>query len=315
MEILRWPAQKTFALCRSVVTLGIFDGVHLGHRAVIEAVVEEAAARSAPSVIATFDPQPDSVLEGVATPAITSLGHRVRLFNHFGATHCMVINFTPEVARMEAEEFAREVLHGVLDAQLLIFGFDCRFGRGRKGGIVLCERLGPECAWQVCAVPPVEVEGRVVSSTAIRDAVSAGDLPRAGALLGRPYSVLGKVVHGTKRGHLIGVPTANLDLQHELVPPQGVYAGQAVVDSRLMPCVVSVGAQETVHPEGDRPVVVEVHIINAELELYGCELEVQFGQWLRGQRRFESADALAQQIKKDIAAAKTILSENPPGDC
>ncbi len=312
MRVVNWPRERARVVDRSVVTLGVFDGVHVGHRALIRQVVAAARQRSCSSVVVTLDRHPAAVLSDQVQPAITSLQHRLRLFRSFRVDLCVVVAFSPEVANMQAEEFARAVFGGLLGAELLVLGFDCRFGRGREGGVELCRRLGGELGWQVDTVTPVEVNGEPVSSTAVRKAVLDGRLELAERLLGRPFSLYGTVVPGSGRGAVIGYPTANLDLHNETLPPDGVYASWAFAGGQPLPAVTSVGRRPTFHHESDAPRVVEVCLLEGGRGLYGHDIEVQFVRFLRGQRRFANAKELQAQIARDIVAARGILIEPPP---
>ncbi len=308
MEVFRWPGEKAPPLDCSVATLGVFDGVHLGHQKVLAEVVEAARRCGAVPVVLTFDRHPRQVLQGPQQPCITSLEHRVRLFEHLGLEVCLVIRFGVRVAAMRAAEFARTVFRDLLKARLLVVGPDCRFGRGGEGGVELCREMSAELGLAVQQVPPVSVGGEVVSSTAIRSAVHAAELERAAALLGRPFSLLGKVVAGAGRGRELGYPTLNLDVSSELVPRQGVYAGRVWSGRRWRPCVTSVGTRETFAWGRTDSSVVEVHVMDARLDLCGEDLEVQFARWLRPQRRFATAEALVEQIARDVEQARRVLS-------
>jgi len=310
MEAFRWPSQFYPLHRESVATLGIFDGVHLGHAEVLKAVVRQARLCNLAPVAITFARHPASVLKGSPEPLITSLPHRLKLFERLGIECCMVLEFTAQVAAMEAEEFVRTVFGEVLHARFLVLGFNCRFGRGRLGDVQLCRRLGAGLGFAVRTVASVKVRGRVVSSTAIRRAITQGDLNLARELLGRPYSMLGTVVRGENRGRSIGFPTANLDLHHELMPPCGVYAARILSGAEPLPGVLSVGRRETFHPEPQAPLTVEVHLLDQERDLYGKELEVQLIELIRPQRRFDSARQLSRRIQDDIAAARHILSQH-----
>jgi riboflavin kinase/FMN adenylyltransferase len=307
MRVVWWPGEEPSPERPSVVTLGVFDGVHRGHAAVIRAVVAAARERSCHAVVVTFDRHPGAVLRGEGQPAITSLEHRIRLFAGLGADLCVVIRFCAEVAEMRAEEFLRRIAQDVLCAELLVLGFDCRFGRAREGDVGLCRKLGSELGFEVSTVPPVVVDGEPVSSTAIREAVVAGDLERAQDLLGRPFSVYGTVVKSDGRGQSLGYPTANLDLHNEAIPPDGVYAGWAYVNGDPLPSVVSVGRRGTFHHEPDAPRVVEVHILGYRGDLYGRNIEAAFVARLRSQETFEDAPALIAQIANDVEAARRAL--------
>jgi riboflavin kinase/FMN adenylyltransferase len=307
MKVFRWPGGALSSVTGSVATLGVFDGVHVGHQSIIRQVTADAGKRGLSSAVITFDRHPQAVLGGPPEPCITSLEHRLRLFDALDVEICMVVSFTPEVAQMEAEEFARAVLRDILRVRLLIVGFDCRFGRARRGDVALLRRMSGELGLETRVVEPVRVDGEVVSSTAVRRAVMEGDLERAHKLLGRPFSLLGTVVSGSGRGREIGFPTANIDVHNELLPQEGVYAGLLFADGASLPAVVSVGRRETFFADANAPLLVEAHLLDISIELYGRGVEVQFVQYIRPQKRFPSPEALARQIGADCAETRRIL--------
>jgi len=313
MDVALWPDSDAPLCERSVATLGVFDGVHRGHAEVIGRVVAAARERSCKGVVVTFDRHPSALLEHRPAPAITSVDHRVRLFDSLGVDLCVVIAFTEAVARMPAEEFVRKVFHELLGAQRLVLGFDCRFGRDREGDVALCRRLGPQLGFQVESVPAVKMGGRPISSTAIREAIMRGDLHEAERLLGRPFSLYGTVVHGAGRGRGLGYPTANLDLHNETIPPEGIYATQLFINGRPLPSVTSVGRQPTFPEAVHEEPVVEVYVIDRRLDLYGRDVEVRFVERLRDQQAFAGAAELKEQIACDVEAARAILSRKKGG--
>jgi len=311
MRVLRWPGRAPAEPCRrSVVTLGVFDGVHRGHARVIGRVTSEARRRGCVAAVVTFDRHPDRVLHGRSQPAITSLEHRLRLFGRLGVGLCVVVGFSRGVAELSADDFARQVFCDLLHAELVVLGFDCRFGRGARGDVELCRGLGLRLGFDVQSVAPVEVDGRPISSTAIREAVLRGDLKLASELLGRPFSLYGTVVRGDGRGRGLGFPTANLDPGNEAIPPSGVYASRAFVDSAPLPAVTSIGRRQTFHREAGAPLVVEVHLIDRSLELLGHLLEVQLIRYIRAQRAFATPDELRRQIARDIEDARAALARD-----
>jgi len=313
MQTCHWPGREQPALETSVTTLGVFDGVHVGHQRILRQVVEGARRAGGAAVVVTFDRHPRRVLGGSPEPCITSLGHRLRLFESFGVDVCVVIRFTRAVAAMPAAEFARKVLRDLLKTRLLIVGPDCRFGRDGQGDIEMCRRMSAELGLVARQVEAVRVGGEVVSSTAIRRAIEGAELERAARLLGRPFSLFGTVVGGAGLGRRLGYPTANLDVHNELMPRDGVYAGRAWVESGWRACVTSVGPQPSFPGRAAGRPIVEVHILDAALELYGKDLEVQFLQLLREQKRFATPEALAEQIGRDVAMARQALAARAAG--
>ena len=314
MRTVRWPEQSDLQLDPTVATLGVFDGVHRGHAQVLRRVVSLARERSIQAAVVTFDRHPAAVTHARPLPAITSLEHRLRLFARMGVDICVVIRFGPDVAQIPAAEFVRRVFGDLLATRVLVLGFDCRFGRDREGDAELCRAMGMELGFDVISLPPVTVQGQPISSTAIREAIQSGDLGRAQDLLGRPVSVFGTVVHSCGLGRELGYPTANIDPHNEAIPPDGVYAAWCCINGDPVPGVASVGVRETLHP-GSRERVVEVHLIGRSEDLYGRDIEVQFVELLRGQRRFESRDALVSRIGQDVADAQACLERAGGATC
>jgi len=299
----------------SVVSIGVFDGVHLGHQAILAANMRLARAHALVPTVVTFRRHPRKVLSGSAPRELTTLEHRLELFGRAEIEHVLVLNFDEQLRELAAEDFLERILLQALGARRCALGVDSRFGRDRRGSPALLERAG----LPVEIVPAVELGGAIVSSTAIRAAVERGELERAAAMLGRPVSVFGQVVHGDARGREIGFPTANLDLHHELHPPLGVYAcrarragagagrepGRALAAS--LAAVANIGVRPTVAGESGAP-VVEVHLLDFDGQLYGERLELEFVARLREERRFPDLGALRAQIARDVAAARALLA-------
>ncbi len=295
----------------AVVSIGVFDGVHLGHQAILAANVDRARKLGARATVVTFAGHPKKLLLGREPRTLTSLGHRLELFRRAGIEHTLALTFDEELRRLEAEEFAADILVKRLGARAFVLGFDSKFGRDRRGGPEFLLGLG----YDVEVVDQVQVGGRAVSSTAIREAVELGDLEGARRMLGRSVSVLGDVIAGAQIGRELGFPTANLDLHHELHPPSGVYAGLARVLGRPEQhlAVANIGVRPTVdgalrqNGPGSRA-TVEVHLLDFRADIYGEQVEFQFTHRLRGEQRFEGRAALAQQIASDVTAARGLLS-------
>jgi riboflavin kinase/FMN adenylyltransferase len=290
-----------------VAALGVFDGVHLGHRAVIREATEAARQRGWQAGIVTFDRNPASVVSSASVPAITSLDHRLRLFDELGVELCVVVRFDAQAAAMAASNFLRQVVGDFMGVRLLVLGFDCRFGHNRQGDVELCRSLGREIGFEVRVVPAVLVNGEPVHSTEIRWAIQSGDMARAESLLGRPFSLFGTVVPGEGRGRELGYPTANLDLHNEATPPDGVYACLVFANGDPWPGVLSIGPRATFHDEATRERIAEVHLLTGGGDLYGRSIEVRLAGRLRGQRQFDDADKLREQITRDVERAWTIL--------
>lgn len=293
-----------------VATVGVFDGVHLGHFHVLREVVARAKEHGVASVMVTFADHPKSVLLGRAPATVTSLEHRLLLFRRAGIDATLVLRFTPELRELTAEMFTRKVLLEGLGLRELVFGFDSKFGRDRGGNPESLQPLSLSLGFSIVEVPPLRLSGRAVSSSFIREAVQLGDLPKAAAMLGRPVSVLGTVVPGDQRGRELGFPTANLDLHHELQPPKGVYAGLVRLvgeeEPGMLPAVVNLGTRPTFADAGES---VEVHLLDWEGDLYGKELEVFFLARQRAEMSFPDAEALRVQIETDVQEARRITAE------
>jgi len=292
---LKWPA----------VTLGTFDGVHLGHQKIFQETVDWARQNDGRAVVVTFSTHPRSITTGVASEFITSLDHRLLLMERHGIDVAVVLDFDRKLAAMPAEEFVVKYFCGLIKARGIVVGFDNRFGRGGEGDPHLLQEMGRAKGFEVRVVGPVRLDGEPVSSTAIRNAICEGRLDAAAAMLGRRVSLLGTVVGGEGRGRQLGFPTANLDLHHETRPPTGLYAGETTLGDRTYKALVSIGSQPTFHAPGS-PVVVEVYIQGYHGNLYGRDLEVVFVKKLREQQQFESAEELAQAIRKDIRRLEEI---------
>jgi riboflavin kinase / FMN adenylyltransferase len=292
----------------SVVSIGVFDGVHLGHQAILEANVARARELGLRPTVVTFRHHPKAILLGRAPRTLTTLEHRLELFRRAGVSHTLALAFDQDLRDTPADTFVKSVLVRGLGAEHFVLGFDSKFGRGREGGPALLRTLG----YPVEVVPMVVVDQRAVSSTAIREAVELGDLVGAARMLGRPVAVLGEVVRGQALGRTLGFPTANLDLQHELHPPPGVYACRA---NLLAPepqhareaqyqAVVNIGYRPTVGGERPEAPLVEAHLLDFEGDLYGRWLELEFVARLRGERRFDGLESLKRQISTDVEAAR-----------
>jgi riboflavin kinase/FMN adenylyltransferase len=301
MEILSGLESLPDPRVRSpIVTWGVFDGVHVGHRQVLGAVVSWARSEGVSAVAATFDRHPAEVLAGREVPLVSPLGERLRLVAETGVDFCLVINFTLAFSRTTAEGFVRDIVVGRLGARGVVLGHDSRFGRDRGGDLDLLARVGRERGLEVRQCAPTLHEGRPVSSSLLREAIFAGRLEEARLLLGRPPSVIGTVVPGDRRGRELGFPTANLDLAHAVRPPAGVYAAEVPLDGRTHRAVVNIGTRPTFKGSGRE--VLEVHLLDWKGgDLYGRVLEVRILGRVRDERRFAGAEELKRQIEADIA--------------
>jgi riboflavin kinase/FMN adenylyltransferase len=289
------------------VALGTFDGVHLGHQRVVRTAIEHARLLGARSAVATFHPRPVSVIVPDRAPeSLGTLDRRLSLLSAAGPDDVVVVRFTPALAELSPERFADEVLVGRFGAVEILVGQNFRFGKGRRGDVNMLRALGEIRGFGVTVTPLHEIDGAPVSSSRIRDLIRRGDVEGATRLLGRPPSMEGVVIRGDGRGRELGVPTANLGLEHGFVQPaEGVYAGDVVLgDGRRFRAAISVGTNPTF--DGVREIRVESHILRFDEDIYGVELRVEFRRFLRGQWRFESIDELIHQMREDIAACDVV---------
>jgi len=286
------------------LTIGTFDGVHKGHQEIVRRLVSGARKMGAPAVALTFFPPPAVVLKKRSEPYyLTSPDERAHLLGDLGVDVVITYAFTTELSLMSAHDFMAS-LHAQLGLKHLCVGYDFALGRGREGDIPTLQRLGEEFDYSLDAVPPVQVEGQVVSSSLIRTRLAAGEVDRVEKLLGRPYPVSGEVVRGDGRGKLLGIPTANLSVWAErAIPKAGVYVCRAQVNGRSWGAVTNVGVRPTFENQPVQP-RVEAHILDFSDEIYGQEIHLEFLAHLRDEVRFPNAQALVEQIHKDINKAR-----------
>lgn len=292
-------------MLKVIAAIGIFDGVHLGHRRIIKAAVRAAKRMRGRSVIITFDPHPLKILRPhKPIPSIMSTAHRMRLICELGADVCAVIKFTRRFSELKPRDFIKKVLVDRFKASKLFIGSNFAFGKNNAGSAALLKRLGPEYGFKVAIVPMVKVNGRAVSSTAIRNLIIRGKIKEASRMLGRPVTVFGTVVSGASRGRLLGYPTANIDPHHEAIPPSGVYAVRVKLGNKRFGGALFIGHRPTF---SEREPVIEAHIFDFRSMIYGEDVEVTFIKRLRGVRKFPNQQKLIEQIKKDDINARKIL--------
>lgn len=290
----------------AVVTLGMFDGVHRGHQAVLARTAEVARQRAAEGVVVTFDTHPRAVVDpGGAPPTITSLEHRLALFEEQGLDVALVLPFDRELAALSAEAFAGRFLRDAAGAGHVVLGEYAHFGRGREGNVGWLRAHGEAIGLTAEAVAPLMLDGERISSTAVRTAVFHGDLSRAARMLGRPVTVLGEIRSGLGIGRTLGFPTLNLDLHHELHPPEGVYIARTRVGQSVWPSVANIGRRPTIAGTDQSDILVESHVLDVSIgDLGGQRATVQFLRHLREEKRFEDRDALKEAIARDVEAAR-----------
>lgn len=293
------------------LAIGVFDGLHLGHRAVIEDAARSAAEGGGTLVVVTFDPHPVEVLSPERAPRLlTDTPHKLRLLEReLDVATVLVVRFDRAFSELSGEEFVQRLLDHAPDAGIarICVGHDWRFGRSRSGDLDLLEQMGLEKGFAVSGLGTVELEGSRVSSTRVREALACGDLAGASRLLGRNYSVHGTVERGRQLGRQLGFPTANLAVRREQLPPPGVYATRTRVGDEIFDGVANLGHRPTVDGAGS-DLRLEVHLFGLDREIYGADVEVEFVAFLREERRFEGLEALTGQIGRDVVAAKEVLS-------
>lgn len=287
----------------TVLAIGNFDGVHRGHAALVDRLVAKAAVLDLPPTVLTFEPHPREYFSPESAPArLTTLREKLELLAEAGAVQAMVCRFNRSFAALTAEQFVSQVLVRGLLVRHLIIGDDFRFGSGRKGDFALLRSAGERHGFGVEAMDSVLVEGERVSSSGVRHALADGDMERAARLLGRPYIIDGRVVHGDKIGRQLGFNTANIRIKHNPLPMTGVFAVEVSgLGDRPRPGVANLGIRPTLG--GTRP-LLEVHLFDFDRDIYGAHLSVRFVHKLRDERRFPNFDALKVQIAADAAAAR-----------
>ncbi len=288
-----------------VATIGNFDGVHRGQRAILEHVVERGRALGLPAVVVTFEPHPLAVVQPEsAPPRLTTAAQKERLISALGLDAMLVLSFTRELAATPAERFVREFLAGAIGAREIYVGAGFVFGRKREGDLALLQRVGAERGFTAAAAPEVLLGGLRISSTRIRRAVTDGRVEEACEMLGRPYAIEGTVARGDRMGQRLGWPTVNLASENELVPADGVYAGQATFPSfpTTFNCATNIGTRPTVYESYRR--VVESHVLDFQSDVYGQRVELTFHRRLREERIFPSVMDLSAQIRQDVETTR-----------
>jgi len=307
MQIVRHLDDPGLSLSASVVTLGNFDGIHLGHQALIGGAVAEAKKLTIPSVVLTFEPHPLKVLAPERAPQML-LAHKdkIHLLQALGVDVVVIQSFDLSFARLAAADFVRGILVERLKARKVWVGRDLRFGQGRKGGVAELERWGGEWGFSVATVDAIVVDGARVSSSRIRQLVMDGHVDAVERMLGRYHFVSGRVVGGRHRGREIGFPTANISTRTEVLPMDGIYATLFHLGERRLLSVSSVGVNPTF---GDGPRTIESYILNFTDDIYGEAVQLSFARRIRSEVKFATVDALIAQIRQDVISAETILTE------
>jgi len=289
------------------LAIGVFDGVHLGHRAVLDNARSDAQANGGVAAALTFDPHPLRVLAPDRAPRLlTAKDHKVRIIRSLGIDQVGVADFNRAFASLDPRAFVEQLREAVPSLGSVSVGPDWAFGKGRAGDVELLRTLGEQNGFKVIAAEPVLIDGELVSSTRIRKLIEAGDLDQAGKLLGRPYGVMGTVRRGEQLGTKLGYPTANLSAHNEQFPPDGVYVVKVIHSGTTYGGVANIGWRPTV-PQADPERLLEVHVFDLEEDLYDQDIEAIFLEKIRPEKRFESLEDLRAQIAEDAVMARSLL--------
>lgn len=295
----------------TLLTIGVFDGVHLGHKYLLSQLTKQAKEQNLLSGVVTFNQHPQELLSPqTKLPFLTDLAQRIDLIKNEGVEVIVTLPFTPELAQFSARQFVN-LLKNRLRMRGLVLGADFALGKERKGNADVLHRLGEDMGFTVKVILPIKINGEVVSSTAVRSALTEGDMKRVLQLIGRPFSLNGCVTKGTGRGVELGFPTANLDIDpRQALPADGVYATWSHIDGQLYQSMTNIGKQPTF---GGSQRIIEVYILDYHNNLYGRKLKIDLVERLRGEKQFGTAEELKKQIAKDIKQGKTILTSQARG--
>jgi riboflavin kinase/FMN adenylyltransferase len=308
MEIIRSIEELERLHGPLFLAIGVFDGVHRGHQAVISTSTSHARSADGTPLVVTFDPHPVKVLRPHDAPhLLTATQHKIALIRDLGVDHLLVIKFDKNFAATQPEKFVERLVAHSKPLREICVGHEWSFGKDRRGNLDLLKSLGAQFHFDVVGIPPVKVSGMAVSSTAIRQAVEKGDLATAAAMLGREYTILGTVKTGEKLGKKLGYPTANLSAHSEQFPPNGVYLAEAWIQGVLYHGVINLGYRPTVS-SGTIDRVLEIHLLDFNGEIYGEDVEVRFVRYLRPERKFENLEALVRQIDLDVRQARELCA-------
>ena len=307
MKILHAASELQPGLRKVCAAIGVFDGVHLGHQQVIRQACVDAHQHEGLSVVITFDRHPNAVVAPAKNPPlIYSLEQKLRVIGSLGVDAILLLRFDEAFSRITGETFVRDLARDFQTLHSLCVGATFTFGHKRSGNVALLQQLGKELNFTVHGLSAVSLDNRIVSSTRIREAIISGNLYAAGQMLGRPYSVAGRVERGDQLGRQIGFPTANINTTGLALPPNGVYAAHVLHQGQSLRAVLNIGHRPTVNPTISAP-KLEVHLLDFAGDIYGEELEIVFVQKLRDEQKFNSLEALKAQIQRDVEAARALF--------
>jgi riboflavin kinase / FMN adenylyltransferase len=304
MKVIFDPKEKIKEL--TCATIGIFDGVHLGHKSIIGLMRKETTRNSCSTCVVTFFPHPQKVLRGIDMPLIVPLKERFRLLEKEGVDITVCFNFTKAFSKISAKDFVKNYLVEKLNIKTVFVGPDLFFGRNREGNVELLESMGKSFEFETRTVRPVYFEDELISSTAIREFIEDGNVNKAANFLGDCFSIEGNVKEGERRGRELGFPTANLDTDWELLPKNGVYITWAEMNEKKFKSITNVGTRPTF---GKNQLLVETHIIDFKDDIYGKTIRVSFIDRLRDEKRFANVESLISQISTDVENAKKVFAE------
>ncbi len=299
-ELARFSSDK-----ESVLTIGVFDGVHLGHKLLLAELLKQSKKRGMVSGVVTFRHNPERLLSHRnKLPFLTDIEERLNLLKQEGVTMVVPLSFTPELAQLSAREFTK-LLQKYLKMRCLVIGEDFALGKEREGDTENLRKLSTSMNFDIVVVPPLKINGQTVSSTTIRKALAAGDMLKVSKLMGRPFDITGKVITGYGRGVSLGFPTANLEVESEhVLPPDGVYAGRAYLNGNVYQSMINIGKNPTF---GVNKRTVEAHLIDYHGDLYGTDLQLDVISRIREEKKFDNIDELQKQVSEDIIRGKAIL--------
>ena len=296
------------------LSIGVFDGVHIGHQSILQKLYDWGQVAQLPTAVLTFEPSPIELLKpNLAPPKLTQSSQKIEILQSFGIGAAFTLRFNTETSNMSAADFISEILVDQLRTRHLVIGYDWHFGKDRGGTIETLEKYGEKYGFSISVVEQRQIDGQSVHSTKIRSAIAEGDLELAKAMLTRPHTLRGRVIRGDQRGRQIGFPTANIDAGRQVLPPSGVYATSVALKtsnsefSTIYESVANIGIQPTF---GRNDSKIEVHILDFNQEIYGKELDVVLQEKIRNEMEFPDTQCLAKQIREDIKAARSILSDS-----
>lgn len=293
---------------KSIITIGTFDGLHLGHQQIVDKVIQKSGNTGGRSCLITFDPHPRKVIPGRNdVKLLSTLDEKIMILEQMNLDNLFVINFTQEFSTQSPEEFVEKYLVAGIGLKEIIIGYDHHFGKGRDGNFYILQELGRKFNFAVTLIPEFSIDGETVSSTKIRNSLIAGDVVKAGKMLGRPYSFTGKIVRGDGRGKQLGFPTANISVDNpdKLIPANGIYAAECIVNNEKHFGLLSIGSRPTFHKDGN--IIPEFYIFDFNNDIYEKIMQVNMIEKIRDEEKFNSVDELIIQMKKDEEIGKEIL--------